>query len=209
MRVRSVLVMVGLLSFSSLAQAEDAPGWAGAKPGGADEGTQGAHPRWHRGSHSFGVRGTFGRALTEGVANGWYGRLEMDGFFSREPGSAGFVGGSTIGFEGWGAEESGGGALPTSLYVGFRSRPLFASLGIGANALMIDSVKGDTGVGIFAPFAGASLGLELPGLRVLADARAIYRWQWAAPDRPQLQVGITLEPFFEQAGPRQRPVAKH
>jgi len=45
------------------------------------------------------------------------------------------------------------------------------------------------------------LGIELSGFRLLADARALYRWQWGADDRAQYQVGISMSQFLERPAP--------
>jgi hypothetical protein len=144
-----------------------------------------------------GPRLTFGRAITEGIADGFYGRFESEYFEARDI----LIGGALLGLEGWGGPDGGGGAIPISVYWGVRaplfSGPkapsLFLSVGLGFNCIIVDYVKEEAGFGLFAPFATGVAGFEIfPGGRVLFDARAEYRWQWAAPDRYQLRLGLSL-----------------
>lgn len=47
--------------------------------------------------------------------------------------------------------------------------------------------------GLLSPFGVITAGVELvPGLRVLADGRAAYRWRWTSESTAQYQVGLTL-----------------
>ena len=50
----------------------------------------------------------------------------------------------------------------------------------------------DGGFGLFAPFARAAAGVDLGGVRLLADAEVQYRWQWDAADRSQIKIGGSL-----------------
>lgn len=148
-------------------------------------------------SDGAGPRLTFGRTITEDIADGWYGRFESEYFESSDI----RIGGALVGLEGWGSSDGGGGALPISVFWGLRvplgSRPkaprFFASLGFGFDCLLIDVVQKDVGFGVFAPFGTGVIGLEIfPGARILADGRAQYRWQWAAEDRYQIRAGVSL-----------------
>jgi hypothetical protein len=140
----------------------------------------------YRRSTAFGLRAGGGFASTKGVADGWYGRLEATIYTDGSQAMA-------IGAEGWGAEDAGGASMP--LYSGFKldAGPLFISLGIGFDIFLIDKVHGDTGWGLFAPFAGAYAGLDFDGFKVLADGRGRYRWQFGAEDRGQATLGLALE----------------
>jgi len=155
---------------------------------------QEAPSRKHDGA---GPRLTFGRALTQTVADGFYGRFESEYF---EAGDI-LIGGALVGLEGWGCREGGGGAIPMSLFWGARvpffegpKAPRFmATVGAGFDFAVFDYVKGDGGFGVMAPFATGVVGFEIaPGARVLGDVRAQYRWLWDAPDRYQIRVGISL-----------------
>lgn len=154
--------------------------------------------RTGRPSAGGGLSGTAGGVFTEHAPNGWFGRLELEGFGAGHFEGAGSVGGVTLGGELWVAGDSGGGGLPVSFWLGYRTPALIGGLGVGTLMLVYDEVDGDGGFGVWAPFGTASLGVELGGTRLLADARALYRWQWGAPDRAQLQLGLRLVHFFEE-----------
>jgi len=144
-----------------------------------------------------GLRGTFGPALSDGLDPGWFGRVELEAFGSGAFQDAGPVMGVLIGGEFWTAKQGSGGGLPMSFFAGFRTPLVFSSLGFGTDFFIVDKVEGDAGFGIYAPFANLTFGVEVGSFRVLADARAIYRWQWGAPDRGQLQLGLTFVQLFE------------
>ena len=137
-------------------------------------------------------RATVGRTMTEDVANGWYGRLEMDVSYAEEDWGPGFVGGTTIGLEGWGSGDGGGAGLPLSNYAGFRAPVVVSLFGAGFDIVVWDYVEDDGGFGILAPFALAAVGLDTEALRILVDVRAQYRWQWGAEDRWQIRGGLSV-----------------
>jgi len=139
-----------------------------------------------------GVRGTFGRAFTEDTADGWFGRFELDAFGGASQDNAGGVFGATVGGELWLAENAGGGSLPMGLYFGYRTPLVFSSIGAGFHVFVYDRVDDDGGFGLYAPFGSVALGLDFGPVRVLAEGRATYRWQWGAPDRAQATVGLSL-----------------
>jgi hypothetical protein len=153
-------------------------------------------------SAGAGLAGTFGRVFTEHTNEGWFGRLELEAFTAGAFESHGPLGGALIGGELWLAHDAGGGGLPMSFFFGYRSPGFFISFGAGFDLFEVDEVQGDTGFGIYAPFGTARIGLELGGVRLLADGRAIYRWQWGADDRAQIQVGVTMVPFSERPLPK-------
>lgn len=153
--------------------------------------------RPRRSPDGAGPRVTFGRAITEGIADGFYGRFETEYFQADDI----LIGGFLLGLEGWGSPNGGGGGIPISVYWGVRAPfyasikapALFLSVGLGVNTIIIDYVNEEAGFGLFAPFGTGVAGFEIfPGGRVLFDARAEYRWQWAAPDRYQFRVGLSL-----------------
>ena len=84
----------------------------------------------------------------------------------------------------------GGG--PFSFWGGFRSPVLTSAVGLGWEWAHYDRVRGDGGFGILAPMALATLGLDLGSVRILADGRAQYRWNWGAEDRWQLTLGLSI-----------------
>ena len=145
-----------------------------------------------------GLRGTFGRVFTEHAPDGWYGRLELEAFGAGAFEGHGPVGGVLIGGELWLAPNAGGGGMPMNVWLGYRTPGLFTALGVGFEAFEVDKVEGDTGFGLYAPFGTATVGIEIAGTRLLADARALYRWQWGAPDRAQIQLGLTMVHFIER-----------
>lgn len=149
-----------------------------------------------------GPRISFGRTFTTRVPDGFYGRFETEYFERRgdADGGAESIGGVLLGLEGWGAPDGGGGGgLPMLGYGGFvapfdqpRGAALFGTIGLGWSWAIYDKVYDNGGFGIFAPLAGAHLGLDFGGVRLLGEARATYRWQWGAPDRGQGQLGASL-----------------
>lgn len=150
-----------------------------------------------------GPRISFGRALTEDLADGWYGRIETDYFIQRATDGRRRVGPTTgilVGLEGWGSEDGGGGGVPTTLYLGYRmplfgtskSPGLFGTAGVGWDWVIWDLALSDGGFGLLAPFAKAAAGIDLGGVRLLADGEIQYRWQWDATDRRQLKIGASL-----------------
>jgi hypothetical protein len=168
-------------------------------------------PGTTRGGAGGALRGTFGRVMSEGIDPGWFGRVEIEGFSTAAYQDAGPVLGALIGGEFWTAEEGSGGGMPMSFYFGFRTPNFFSSVGFGADFFIVDNVNDDGGFGIYAPFGALTLGLEVASFRILADARAIYRWQWGAPDRGQVQLGLTFVQFFESPiknRPRRAPARK-
>lgn len=144
-----------------------------------------------------GPRLTFGRSLTQDIEDGFFGRFETEYFEVNDI----LIAGMLLGLEGWGSPDGGGGAVPISAYWGVRAPlyqgpkapSLFLSIGLGFDCVVFDYVNHDSGFGLFAPFGTGVAGFEIfPGGRILADARAAYRWQWGAPDRYQFRLGISL-----------------
>lgn len=144
-----------------------------------------------------GVRGSFGRVFTRDVDPGWYGRLEMEAYSAGSYRAAGPVGGALIGGEFWSAPGATGGGLPMGFYFGVRSPAVISTLGGGFQMFIVDEVDDDGGFGIYAPYAAFTLGVEAGGVRVLAEGRAQFRWQWGAEDRGQLQLGLSVAHVWE------------
>jgi len=171
-------------------QGESEPDWIPVDP---DEARRTGRP-----SAGGGLSGSVGRVFTESVPDGWYGRLEFVGLVQGHYESSGAIGGVGMGAELWLADHAGGGGLPLSSWLGYRTPALLATLGVGVLMFEIDEVDGDRGFGIYAPFAQAQLGFEIGETRLVADARTVYRWQWGAPDRAQLQLGVSMVQFIER-----------
>ncbi len=149
-----------------------------------------------RSGDGAGPRLSFGRLVIPGTPDGFYGRFETEYWAVR--GKA--VVGITLGIEGWGTSRGGGGGAESMVYLGVRqplargrrAPCLFAVAGPGSGWLLIDRLYGHTGVGIFAPFANANVGMDFRGVRLLFDARAQYRWKWGADDQAHYHLGLTL-----------------
>jgi hypothetical protein len=144
------------------------------------------------GLEAEGLRMTGGRAFTEEIDDGWFGRVETEHLWvgSREHASG--VGGVSLGLEGWGSRRGGGGGIPMSFWGGFHSPVLSSTVGLGWEWALYDDVKHDGGFGILAPLAVATLGLDFDSVRIMADGRAQYRWNWGAEDRWQLTLGVSV-----------------
>ncbi|MEP7121661.1 MAG: hypothetical protein ABJE95_12150 [Byssovorax sp.] len=150
-------------------------------------------------SDGAGPRLTFGRTFTQTLNPGFYGRFETEYFEVRNNTIIGFL----AGLEGWGTEgaTAGGGAIPITLFAGARGGPfsgpkapkLFFTLGLGVDFVVYDRIGGSGGFGLFSPFGVVTAGIEMvPGLRLLADSRAIYRWHWTSRSEGQVQLGLTV-----------------
>ncbi len=144
-----------------------------------------------------GVRGSLGRVYTRGVDPGWYGRLELSAYSASAHEGAGAIGGALIGGEFWSAPGATGGGLPMGFYLGARSPHVMSTLGGGFQMFIVDDVDGDGGFGVYVPYASFTMGVEAAGMRVLAEGRAQFRWQWGADDRGQLQFGLSIAHVWE------------
>jgi hypothetical protein len=150
-------------------------------------------------SDGAGPRLTFGRTFTQRLNPGFYGRFEAEYFEVRNHSIAGFL----LGLEGWGTEgaTAGGGAIPMSVFGGARGGPfkgpkapvMLFTLGLGVDLVVFDRIGTSSGFGLLSPFGVVTAGVEVvPGMRFLADGRAIYRWHWTSRSEGQLQLGLTL-----------------
>lgn len=133
-----------------------------------------------------------GGALAVGWAgSGWLARLDYDVLPVMAPdGSPGPVLGFVPGIELWRAAPDWGFAIPLGFVVGLRVFPVRATIGVGFDALLVDTVNDDTGLGLWAPFATASAGLDVHGFRLGVDGRVVRRWQLGADDFTQWQLAI-------------------
>ena len=156
-------------------------------------------PRERRDAGGAGPRFTFGRTFTQRLNQGFYGRFETEYFEVKRAAIVGVL----LGLEGWGTEgaTAGGGAIPISIFAGARGGPfkspkaplLFFTLGLGLDLVVYDRIGTSDGFGLFSPFGVVTAGVEVaPGVRLLADSRAIYRWHWTSRSEGQFQVGLTL-----------------
>lgn len=118
-------------------------------------------------SDGAGPRITFGRAFTERLVPGFYGRFETEYFEVSDV----VITGVLLGLEGWGTEgaTAGGFAVPVSVFAGGRGGPfsgpkspvLFATAGIGVDVLVYDRIGQSDGFGLLSPFVIATAGIEV------------------------------------------------
>ena len=88
--------------------------------------------------------------------------------------------------------DGGGGSLPFNFWGGFHSPYLTSTVGLGWDWALYDRIHHRGSFGIFAPFATAQLGLDFVSVRILADAKAQYRWNWGDDDRWQITLGLSI-----------------
>lgn len=125
------------------------------------------------------------------AGEGWLARLEYDVLPVMAPhGERGAVFGFAPAFEFWRHTPDWGFAIPMAVIGGIRMQPVRATVGFGLDGVLVDVVHDDTGVGLWAPFACASLGIDIRGARLGVDARVVRRWQFGAPDYTQWQLAI-------------------
>ncbi len=154
----------------------------------------------------LGARLAFGEAVADGIDNAWVARLEYDLFAFITPSDRpGPLTGFTLGADYWRAGHgTWGTSVPFQIVLGFRASHVRVTGGLGVDALLIDQVHGDTGVGFYAPLASISAGLDVYPFTVLADARVTRRWQIGADDFTQwmftLSVGYSQESHSPPGG---------
>jgi hypothetical protein len=108
--------------------------------------------------------------------------------------------GFSIGMEYWRTKPgTWGSSLPFQVIAGLRTYPIpfRFQLGAGLNVLMLDRWDGDTGFGLYAPLASASVGLDFQKVAVLAETRVTRRWLIGADDHTQWTA--TLSVVFNMA----------
>jgi hypothetical protein len=217
----ALVMVVGLAPGAAVAQTA-AGSAADRGPGDSEIGTPGTtdvRPRAPHGSANVGVGARIGGgvAYADGVPDAWLFRFDYEAFLYIAPrGTVGGLFGFLTGFDYWKSSnttDNWGLGLPTAFVVGMRAVAVRGLVGFGFNALTIDQVADDTGLGWCAPMAIANFGLDVHGWTVMADARVSRRWQFGADDFTQwmfsVMVGATLEPkhnrrFFEGPAPGQR-----
>ena len=138
-----------------------------------------------------------------GTVSGWLGRLEYELLMAyAEDDELGPVGGITGGVEYWRHGEDSGFAMPIGMVVGVRVLPIRATVGLGLHAITIDERDGDAGFGLYGPYAGATFGFDIRGVRVFAETRVSRHWQLGADDFTQWQLGIGIG--YTMAPPKTR-----
>jgi len=133
------------------------------------------------------------------AGDAWLARLDYDVLPVMAPTrTVGPVFGFMPGIEYWRGAGDSGFAIPIAILMGIRAFPGRATIGLGFDAIVIDSVNDDVGFGLWAPFVSANLGLDIDGFRLGVDARIVRRWQFGADDFTQWQLAIfagrTIEP---------------
>ncbi len=143
-----------------------------------------------------GPRLSWARVFTRGISPGWSGRMDSTFMSFDKKGTYGI----SIGLEGWGSPDGGGGGAPMTFFGGSalkmsqgRLAPRFLTLfGAGFELLTYDRVQHTGQFGIFAPMADVQLGFDFRGVMVLGRLGAEYRWGWGGDDRSQIQAGMVL-----------------
>jgi hypothetical protein len=209
----ALAVAVGLAP--GVVSAQTAASDTAAKPQPASD----IRPANPQGSANVGIGARMGGgvAYADGVPDAWLFRFDYEAFLYIAPrGTVGGLFGFLTGFDYWKSSnttDNWGLGMPTAFVVGMRAVAVRGLVGFGFNALTIDQVADDTGLGWCAPMAIANLGLDVHGWTVMADARVSRRWQFGADDFTQwmfsVMVGATLEPkynrrFFEGPAPGRR-----
>lgn len=103
--------------------------------------------------------------------------------------------GFSIGMEYWRAKPgTWGSALPFQVIGGLRTYPIpfRFQLGVGLNVALLDRYDGDTGFGLYAPLASASIGLDFQKVAIMADARVTRRWLIGADDHTQWTTTLSV-----------------
>lgn len=145
-----------------------------------------------------------GAAYASGVGDAWVARLEYDAMpVLAPPRRIGPLVSFVVGYEYWRAGTGTWGFdLPAELELGLRAFPFRATVGVGADAMLVDQVRGDTGVGFWAPLASASAGFDVDGFTVMADARVTRRWQIGADDFTQWMFTLAIGNTWEGPAPK-------
>lgn len=164
------------------------------------------HPH---GPAGFGGGFTYGLGGQKDGPSGWTMRLDYEVLPVYTPGHVGLVFGARPGFEVWSSgDDNWGFSWPVAFVAGARVLPFRAEIGAGVDAILIDQVDDDTGVGLYAPFALARLGFDIGGFQLGVDARVGYRWQIDAPDHTRWSLGVTIgKTVAVHPRKRRRPVA--
>jgi hypothetical protein len=123
---------------------------------------------------------------------GWLARLDYFLAIAPPPFHAGPEVAVHLGLDYWHAGPDWGIALPVSGSFGGRVGVLRGALGIGFDVLLVDRVANSTGVGLYAPFGVATIGVVAGGWTFAVDARAAYRWQFGSTSRGQLDLALLV-----------------
>jgi hypothetical protein len=153
----------------------------------------------HRHPHA-GLGGGLSLGLVDGPGadRGWVARLEYELFPAlTPPGKLGGFFGFLPGFQAWRTERGWGLGVPVAFTLGVRAPGVRFGVIAGVEALLVDTVDGDTGVGLYAPLAGLRLATEVRGWYAAADVRVTRRWQFGADDFTQWQAAFAIGHTWE------------
>ena len=180
---RISLGLVALLAFTAVARATP----VAVPPPTAPAQRPYGHP--HAG---LGGGLAIGTQRQDGV-DGWVARLDYEAFSVLAPrGTFGGLFGFVPAFQLWRAGEDWGLGVPVAIALGVRAPRVRAMGLVGIEAIFVDVVADDTGVGLYAPFAGGRVAVDVAGWYAGADARVERRWQIGAPDHTQWQASVVL-----------------
>ena len=162
----------------------------------------------HHGPAGVGGGAMFGFGGQKDGPSGWVARIEAEVLPLYTRGDVGAVFGGLWGFETWrSGDDNWGFSFPVGFVFGGRVSPMRAAIGGGIDAILIDQVDDDTGVGFYAPFALARLGFDIAGFQLGADARIGYRWQIGAADHARWQLGVYIGKTVATSPRKRRAVA--
>jgi hypothetical protein len=147
----------------------------------------------HHGRMGLGMNLALASPANLGTIDGWLGRLEYELLLVYgEDDEVGPVVGLVGGMEYWRNDGDSGFAMPVGMVLGIRAVMMRATIGFGIHAITIDEIADDTGVGLYGPYTNATVGLDIRGVRVFADARVSRHWQFGADDFTQWQLGLAV-----------------
>ncbi|HVV83529.1 MAG TPA: hypothetical protein VHE35_10675 [Kofleriaceae bacterium] len=196
--MRPVCTLLGLALAVGLGLGLAARGAAADRPAvpRAGEGEAAGAPP---GDGAVGVDVAIGGVRANGLDDGWMVRAELEAAMLSPPGGLGGYGGYLVGIQGWKAGADGGVGLPVAVELGLRAPRVRLGGLLGFEAIFVDRVGGDRGLGLYAPLAGANVRIEIaPGWSLGADARVTRRWQLGADDHTQWQLGFSLTQLWER-----------
>lgn len=157
----------------------------------------------HHGRGGLGMNFALASPASLGTIDGWLGRLEYELLVAYgEDDEVGPVAGIVGGAEYWRMNGDSGFAMPVGMVIGIRAVMMRATVGFGIHAITIDEIADDTGVGLYGPYAGTTVGFDVRGIRVFADARVSRHWQFGADDFTQWQLGLAVG--YTMAPPKYR-----
>lgn len=139
----------------------------------------------------------FGRTRQKYSQDGFYGRIAPRLMVQDADDSGPTAGGAPLSIDFWRSPNGWGVGFPTEFHFGYATPHLMAFGSLGWSLLSIDHERDRTGFGFLSPLAGLSAGLSLDPVRIMLDARAVYRWHIKTVDTPQTQLGVSIE-FFSR-----------